>query len=128
MTPVTPFGVWLLAALEQRGWTRRQFALRAGVSSSMVGRWLVRHRPTPASCARIAAALGLPLDLVLAEAGHPRPVPPGDASPRREEAHHLVDRLPEPLLIPALVLLRGLADHAADTIHELDTTLERHHA
>ena len=111
---LTPFGRWLMDRLDEREMTRADLARAVGRSSGLVAKWLYSNAPLPASCDRIAAALMLPVDQVLEAAGH-RPV----ASPQsdlRREAQNLLTRIPEPLLVPLIAMLRGLARDADTTL------------
>jgi transcriptional regulator with XRE-family HTH domain len=54
----SPFADWLVAELRQRGWTRRDFAERIGVSPAAVTRWTRGQRsPSPSSLTTISAVL-----------------------------------------------------------------------
>ncbi|MFM9107885.1 MAG: helix-turn-helix domain-containing protein [Chloroflexota bacterium] len=76
--PASRFPAWLRQHLAAREWTQAEFARRAGVSRNVVSQWAGgSRRPNAASAARIADALYLPLDDVLAAAGM-RPIRPGD--------------------------------------------------
>ena len=74
------FGDHLQGWLDQRGWTRYRLAAEADLSESLVSKWLHPDRrrrvvPGPASCRKVAHALGLNADDVLALAGHRDAVP-----------------------------------------------------
>jgi transcriptional regulator with XRE-family HTH domain len=69
--PLLPFGAWLLCQLERKGMTQAEFAQQSGISDGSIGCWLYTLRPNPASCYRIAGALGLPAWMALEAAGHP---------------------------------------------------------
>lgn len=68
------FAQWFKSQLDRREWNQSDFARRTGISQTTVSTW-VRSRsvPDPASCDIIADVFLLPLDEVLAVAGH-RPV------------------------------------------------------
>lgn len=88
------FGRWLGQQLARRDWTLSDFARLTGdpgVSPSVVSRWQRGERlPTAASCARIADALGLDVDLVLTRAGYR---PPSAASPEDPRRADLIAKL-----------------------------------
>jgi len=66
------FADWLSAHLAARRMRQSQLAAYAGVAQSTVSAWLRgRSVPQPGQCARIARVLHLPLEEVLAAAGHP---------------------------------------------------------
>lgn len=66
-----PFGEWLRDEIDRKGWIPAMLADALGVPDGTVARWLNGARvPSSASCKRIAAALGVDPDLVLAHAGH----------------------------------------------------------
>jgi transcriptional regulator with XRE-family HTH domain len=68
---------WLIAALNERGWSQRELARRTGeISQSTVSNVLSgKNPPTWEFCAAIAGPLGVPLDDVLILAGL-KPAPP----------------------------------------------------
>lgn len=67
------FGEWLGRELEQRRMTQVELASRVGVSPAAVSRWVSGQRvPDILLTERIAAALGIDDDIVLARAGHVR--------------------------------------------------------
>ena len=89
-----PFREWLQNQLTQREWRAAELARRLGVPSGTVSRWLSGERqPTPRSCDRLAAILGIDADLVLSLGGHrpgAQPIPPNDP---RERIITLLQRL-----------------------------------
>jgi transcriptional regulator with XRE-family HTH domain len=114
------FGDWFTRELERRGWSRYHFAQTAGVHPSMVYRWTEGQRPQAEQCAKIAEALNVDLDLVLAAAGH-RPrneLAPGVV---RAEAAALLNQIDEILLIVLVPMLRALSDErvANETIAKI---------
>lgn len=65
------FGDWLRVQMARRGFSQTELAERVGTTQSVVSRWVRNERvPDPSSCDRIADALGLDIDVVLAAAGH----------------------------------------------------------
>src|SRR6185295_2448146 len=100
---------WLVAELERRGWSRFHFAQIAGVHASMVYRWTEGQRPQTEQCEKIAEALNIDLDIVLAAAGHR---PRNELAPGviRSEAAVLLNQVDEVLLVAVLPWLRALAD------------------
>jgi len=74
-----------------------EFAHKVGTSTGTVSMWVMGKRiPDPASCDRIADALGIDLDIVLYQAGHrPQATPPStpDPSDPRTEILRLVKRV-----------------------------------
>ena len=67
---------WLITALDNRGWSQRELARRAGKSQSNISDVLSgKTAPTLEFCAAIAGPLGVPLDDVLILAGL-KPAPP----------------------------------------------------
>jgi len=71
--PLTAFGHFLADALNDRHWSKVQFAERSGVSVNSIASWLYHDNrtPKPDKCALIAVGLGVPLWRVLESAGHP---------------------------------------------------------
>jgi transcriptional regulator with XRE-family HTH domain len=65
-----PFGEWLMEQLDRQGINQAQFAARSGISDGTIGWWLYHSRPNPASCHRVAEALGVPAWMALEAAGH----------------------------------------------------------
>jgi transcriptional regulator with XRE-family HTH domain len=66
---------FLRQAMRDRGWTIPQLAEACEVAVGLAQRWVsenphYRVTPNPLSCAKIATALGVDLDQVLALAGH----------------------------------------------------------
>lgn len=71
---------FLRTELRARRWNMSDFARAAGVSKQAAGQWLsedasTRLIPSPASCQKIAAALGIDPDYILELAGHRKPRP-----------------------------------------------------
>jgi transcriptional regulator with XRE-family HTH domain len=61
-SPVFRFdGVLMAEDSALKGWTAREFALRAGVTDMTVIRFLRGERQTPKSAKKLAGALGYPL-------------------------------------------------------------------
>ena len=66
-----PFSAWLHAQLARRDWSMADLARRLDTPNATVARWVSgARRPSPASCDRIADALGVDVDRVLVLAGH----------------------------------------------------------
>jgi transcriptional regulator with XRE-family HTH domain len=66
---------YLRRALRDRGWNVPQFAEACDVSVGLAAKWVsenqrYRVRPSPASCLKIAQALGVDSDVILGLAGH----------------------------------------------------------
>lgn len=65
------FSQWFARQLTRHEWTQSDFARRAKVATSTVSNWASGARvPDPTSCDLIADVLRVPLDEVLAAAGH----------------------------------------------------------
>lgn len=107
------FATWLKAELDAREWTQADFARRIAGTDARVSEWAsARRLPSPPTCARIADALGLDLDVVLAAAGH-RAIPCApDPDDPRQALHGLVDQIvwTDDRLAAAGGLLRALRD------------------
>lgn len=77
---------WLRRQLARREWRAADLSRESGIATSRISDWLNRKRlPSPESCFRLAEALNVDPDDVLALAGHrvpTRPLPPDD--PRTE--------------------------------------------
>lgn len=88
------FGKWLVRQLQRREWTGADFARRLGTGNSTVTMWLGGTRtPSSSSSERIADALGVDRDVVLALAGH-RPLDEEvDPDSPAGRIHSLVDRI-----------------------------------
>lgn len=68
---VLPFGDWLGDELSRRGTSMRSFAIDIGVHPGTVARWVDGQAiPDSANCLKIADALRVDRDYVLALAGH----------------------------------------------------------
>lgn len=64
------FGVWLTAALAERGINQSQFARRIGVATGTVNRWINEgRRPAAPAYEPIARELGTSVDEVMQAAG-----------------------------------------------------------
>lgn len=107
--PLLPFGEWLVEQLERRGKSQAQFAADTGISDGTIGWWLYHSRPNPASCHRIADALGVPAWIVLEAAGHPfdglQGVPADDV---RRQILRQVERMTTEQAIALLELAREM--------------------
>ncbi|MDP9469877.1 MAG: helix-turn-helix domain-containing protein [Chloroflexota bacterium] len=102
------FSEWLRIYLREEFISQSELARRIGAYPSLVSKWVNGvQRPRPEQCRLIAEALGLPLDQVLAEAGH-RPADLGTQGEIRREIAALLDQIPEHLLVPLIPMLRGL--------------------
>lgn len=88
------FGDWLKTQLQRREMTQADLARRADLPTSTVSNWITGRRiPDPKACDTISDALFVPLDEVLAVAGHrPRTLvhEPGTTA---AVLHELVDRV-----------------------------------
>src|SRR5688572_16376881 len=89
------FGIWLRRQLARRdGMPQAQFARRAGVSPGTVSDWINGHRKPKAELAdRIADALGVDTDEVLALLGVRPAEPPSPADEPRGRIVALVNRV-----------------------------------
>lgn len=64
------FGEWFMRELNRRDWSQSDFARHVGFSPGVVSNWINSgRRPEFESCLRIARALGVDPDLVVAKAG-----------------------------------------------------------
>ncbi len=82
----------LTRALEERNWSYRELAERAGLSTATVGTHVLGQKvPGPASLRKYARALGLPANRLLIIAGHAEPS--RDSRPLELDALH--ERLDE---------------------------------
>jgi transcriptional regulator with XRE-family HTH domain len=71
------FPSWLKRQLARREWSAAELARRMGVGPARVSEWLAgKYLPNPASCLRLADALNVDADEVLALAGHREPTEP----------------------------------------------------
>lgn len=78
------FGQWLQRQLQRRQWSQAEFSRRAGVSGTSISHWIGgRTMPDAESCDKIAEALFVARDEVLAWAGL-RPVEHDDPEVVRE--------------------------------------------
>jgi len=105
------FVQWVLTELDDRGWSQRELARRAGISAAAVNQILTEQRqPTAEFSIAIARALRVPPEAVLRRAGHLPPVP--DNGHQDEGTEFLIQRLKAMLpLIP-----REERDRVIDTI------------
>ena len=76
-----PIGTFLKELMRRRRRLPSQLAIDLGVSHATVGRWLYgRDIPNPRSCQKLADYSGIPVERILAIAGHLRstiaPEPP----------------------------------------------------
>lgn len=68
---VVTFGTWLGQQLKRHEWTQADLARKSGLTQGRISDWLNdKRRPNPASCDKLADALGESVDVVLAMAGH----------------------------------------------------------
>jgi len=120
------FGPWLRQQLKRRDWKQKDLADRAGVSTGAVSEWVNGHRrPEPPSCDRIADALGLPWDVVLAKAGHRERVEQTPDQELRGELKGVIDRLSVVQLETVRPMLLGLyRESRRDRLREGDDGAE----
>lgn len=98
---------WLANELENRGWSARELARRAGVSHTPIAKALTGEtRPSSDVCLGIARALGKQPEYVLRLAGHLPPLPPEVVEAR--EADRLLHLMTPERRRIALDILRGL--------------------
>jgi len=68
------FSTWLESELNARGWDQRQAALAIGVRESTVHNWLRQEiRPSVKNSLKVAKGLGVPVEVVLRQAGYNGP-------------------------------------------------------
>mgnify|MGYP003681892208 CR=1 FL=1 len=104
--------MWLVAELDDRGWSQRELARRARLSHTTISQVLSEVRaPTWDLCAQVARALGVPVDDVFILAGLKRPLPPAVAE--EGEALELLRSLPGAVRATVLTILRALAGRPA---------------
>jgi transcriptional regulator with XRE-family HTH domain len=84
---------WLNDELSWRGWSDNQLARQAGISHSVISRARGGSLPKWEACEALAAALGLPPEVVFRKAGL-LPIEPGEDL-RLDEWRHVLARLPE---------------------------------
>lgn len=96
----TPFAIWLLELLAERGLDQAELARQTKIDASTINKWINRGvRPTTEHCHALSSYLRLPYLLILERAGHPVPtelrVP--DVPPRRisEELEQIIRRVRE---------------------------------
>jgi transcriptional regulator with XRE-family HTH domain len=88
------FPSWLKRQLHRREWSAAELARRMGVSPARVSEWLAgKYLPNPASCLRLADALNIDPDEVLALAGHREPTEPLAPDDPRSRIIALVKRV-----------------------------------
>jgi transcriptional regulator with XRE-family HTH domain len=89
------FGRWLRQQLVRHQMSITTFASKIGVSHSSVSLWVEGKRvPNPKSCDKIADVLLVPLDEVLALAGHrPRDIGPDVPSDAVQRLQPLIDQV-----------------------------------
>lgn len=77
------FVSWLVEELDDRGWSQRELARRAGISAASVNQILGEQRePSPDFCISLASAFRLPAEFILRKAGHLPPGPKEETDPR----------------------------------------------
>jgi transcriptional regulator with XRE-family HTH domain len=129
------FGAWLRLQMKYRKWNQSEMARRAGVSASVVSKW-IRGKivPRPEQCARIARAMKMSPDTVLTMAGHrPRedesPPELGDteSDPLVKAVQSMANHIPRAKLQVVAQMMRPLVEAPAEyeaidawlaTIHE----------
>ena len=88
------FGKWLSMQIRRRDMSQIALATKAGLSKSSISAYVNGERvPDPASCDRIADALGINLDVVLSQAGHRPQVERVPASDQKLAILGMVDRI-----------------------------------
>lgn len=109
MTERSAFGKWLLAELDERRWSMREFARRCEVSESTISR-IVSGKRNPSSelCRRMGDVLRLPPERIFREAGLLPQNP--DESPGTKEALYLFRQLPEDERLRILLIMRTLLE------------------
>jgi transcriptional regulator with XRE-family HTH domain len=89
------FAKWLTVQLDLRQWKAAELARRSQLTRAAISLMLLaRSTPEPASCQKLASALGLPVDLVYEQAGYLGASSTRLSSPKRSLIE-LVKRLPE---------------------------------
>jgi len=105
---VEPLVSWLIRELEDRAWSHRELARRAGLSQTTVSQVIAGQRsPTWDFCAVIAGPLGVPVDEVFVRAGLKPPLPP--AVEEEREAVAILRAVPALVRDTVMVQLRALA-------------------
>lgn len=113
------FGDWLRLALDKKGWSQGQLAIRVGVSPSTVSRWLTGGRPDPEYAGRLAKAFGEPLAKVYAVAGHPADYAPPERQPlsQRDATIEFLSRQPIEIPIVEQLASAGAGQQVLDYVY-----------
>lgn len=119
-----PFGVWLMARLDERNMTRAQLSRATGIRTGHISSMIYLSPPGPWLCAEIAHALLIPADEVLVAAGH-RPADAAPDTPMRRELMNLISELPDPLLAPLVPMLRALKAQERAVLLRIEEVLEK---
>jgi transcriptional regulator with XRE-family HTH domain len=113
-TMVDKLTTWLSKEMEQRGWSHRELARRAGVSQTAVSGTLSGERKAGCDfCIKIAYALGESPEKVLRLAGI-LPSPPASDDSTLAELHDLIQNLPPAQRKEALRYLKFLYQSGQD--------------
>ena len=97
---------WLHAELDQRGWSYRETARRAGLSHGSLSQIANGRQPGFAVCLALSRALGYPLTQVLWLAGYIER-PPGH-DPLLDELAHVAHPLPAKLKRTLIQIARSM--------------------
>ena len=106
---------WLIRELDERAWSHRELARRAGISQTTVSQVIAGQRqPTWDFCAVIADPLGVPVDEVFVRAGLKPSLPP--AVEEERDAVAILRALPPLVRDTVMVQLRALVGQPTEKV------------
>ncbi len=106
-------------ALRQRNMSLRRFSQEVGISPSTLSRWLSgKQAPSPESCRKMAEALSLPPEQVLAWAGHLIPMRKADANNLPEFREYAQRKYPAELDEDMIVMIEDLIQRRRMRVNE----------
>lgn len=105
--------------LRQRGISLRRLAIDAGISPSTLSRWVSgKQSPSPQSCQKLAESLSLPVEQVLAWAGHLVPMQKADTGTLPEFREYARQKYPVELDEDMVAMIEDLIQRRRMRLNE----------
>ena len=105
--------------LRQRGSSLRRLATDTGVSPSTLSRWLSGGQiPSPQSCQKLSESLSVPVEHVLAWAGHLEPMKRVDLSALPEFREYAQQKYPAELDEDIVAMIEDLIQRRRSKLNE----------
>lgn len=105
--------------LRQRGSSLRRLASDTGISPSTLSRWLSGgQKPSPQSCHKLAESLSVPVEHVLAWAGHLEPMQRADMNALPEFREYAQQKYPTELDEDVVAMIEDLIQRRRSRLNE----------